>query len=189
MNDDSLDSILDIDPASTRSATCSVPDMPAPAGPGTVIEQACAILTGELVADASSNTSLAPAAAVQPLVPVPDKHLDELQEDMEYARTNMKDVIDQSKSAFTSALDMAEQGGEPRAYEVVSQLIAAIVQANKDLISLHKTRKDTLKTDKEVKQVGEASSGTTINNIEKAVFVGRAQDLLRELKQIEKDNV
>ncbi len=172
MTDESLDSILDIDPASTRS----------------VVQQASAILIAELV-EPSPNTSLATASAAQPpAVLLPDQHLDELQEDMDYARTNMKDVIDQSKSAFTSALDMAESGGEPRAYEVVGQLIAAIVQANKDLISLHKTRKDTLKTDKEVKQVGEASAGTIINNIEKAVFVGRAQDLLRELKQIEKDN-
>lgn len=164
--DERLDSILDVAPEATRSAN--------------VIERASDILVAEVMPE-TSNTSLAAPVAI-----LPDQHLEELQDDMEYARTNMKDVIDQAKAAMTGALDMAEQGGEPRAYEVVSQMITAIIQANKDLISLHKTRKDTLKTDKEVKQTGDAS--TTEIRIEKAVFIGRAQDLLRSLKEIEKGN-
>jgi hypothetical protein len=169
--DERLDSLLDVAPEATRSAN--------------VIERAADILIAEVVPEPSSNTSLATASSAPPAI-LPDQHMDELQEDMEYARTNMKDVIDQAKAAITGALDMAEQGGEPRAYEVVALMVSSIIQANKDLISLHKTRKDTLKTDKEVKQTGEAS--TTEIRIEKAVFMGRAQDLLRSLKEIEKGN-
>jgi hypothetical protein len=177
---DTLDKILDVDPASTRSATCSPLDMPTSVGPGGVIDAV-------VITDQSANTE-ALAARVEAAAPaiIPDKQIEELETDMEYARVNMKDVIDQAKASLTSALDMAEQGGEPRAYEVVSQMITAIVDANKSLISLHKTRKDTLKTDKEVKQTGEATPSEI--HINKAVFVGRAQDLLRQLKDIEKDN-
>lgn len=169
---DRLDSILDVAPDATRSAN--------------VIEQAADILIAEVVPEPSSNTSLAAAPAAPPAI-LPDKQMDELQEDMEYARTNMKDVIDQAKAAITGALDMAEQGGEPRAYEVVALMVSSIIQANKDLISLHKTRKDTLKTDKEVKGVDSGATPAQVT-IERAVFVGRAQDLLRSLKEIEKGN-
>jgi hypothetical protein len=132
-----LDEILDVAPDATFAATSPAPDLPADdAGPD-------AVISAELVPD-GENTTLAPASPALPAIP--DEQMAELQTDMEYARTNMKDVIDQAKSALTSALDMAEQGGEPRGYEVASQMITSIIQANKELIALHKVRKDTLKT-------------------------------------------
>ena len=114
---------------------------------------------------------------------VPDVQEKELETDMDYARTNMKDLIDQGKAALTGALELAEHGDTPRAYEVVGGMITAIIQANKELILLHKTRKETQKLDKEVK--GSEATPTEIR-INKAVFVGRAQDLLRSLNEIEK---
>jgi hypothetical protein len=193
MNDERLNSILGI---------CSSPDLPGPSevmpahstsalmAEGRPIGDLLPIVIGEVMPTTVSESNTAALAdkvsAAAPAI-LPDKQMDELQEDMEYARLNMKDVIDQAKAAFTGALEMADGTAEPRAYEVVSQMIQSIIDANKALISLHKTRKDTLKTDKEVKQTGEATPSEI--RIEKAVFIGRAQDLLRSLKEIEKSNV
>jgi hypothetical protein len=178
--DEQLDKILDIDPAATRTATCSPLDMPAAAGPGGVI------LDAVVVIDAANTEALAARVEASAPAILPDKQIEELEQDMEYARVNVKDVIDQAKASLSQALELAETGGEARHFEVASQMITAIVDANKTLISLHKTRKDTLKTDKEVKGTGEASPQEI--HINQAVFVGRASDLLRKLKEIEKEH-
>ena len=59
-------------------------------------------------------------------------------------------------------------------------MLTAIVYANKELLVLHKTKEDTRKS----REGAESASGVTI---EKAVFVGRASDLLRELRTLSKD--
>lgn len=184
--DEKLNTILEVAPEDTRTA----------------VEQASELLHAELVAPLQENlpflgapslglnivTSGTLPALPEPVVNVaivPDVQEKELEVDMDYARTNMKDLIDQGKAALTGALELADAGDTPRAYEVVGGMITAIIQANKELILLHKTRKETLQIDKEVKSTGDVSS--TEIRINKAVFVGRAQDLLRSLNEIEKE--
>ena len=92
----------------------------------------------------------------------------------------MRDSIDQAREAAVGAIELAQSGDSARAYEVVAGMLTAIVNANKELLVLHKTKEDTRKS-----REGDASaSGVTI---EKAVFVGRASDLLRELRTLSKD--
>lgn len=166
--DETLNSILEVAPEATKQ---------------NVIEAASEILQAELVAEADASkpaeTAMATVAAVLP----PDIQTDELNADMQIARDNIKNVIEQGKIAIDGALELAEASETPRAYEVVATMITSIVQANKELIQLHKTRKDTLKTDKETKTTGDTPGDIHIKN---AVFVGRSQELLRSLKDIEK---
>ncbi len=63
----------------------------------------------------------------------------------------------------------------------------AIVTANKELIEIHRTRKETLRSKPNGKGSLLPDGDNKPINIEKAVFVGRASDLLRELRQMEKD--
>ena len=101
-------------------------------------------------------------------------------EDFGYARSVVRDSIDQAREAAVGAIELAQSGDSARAYEVVAGMLTAIVNANKELLVLHKTKEDTRKS-----REGDAStSGVTI---EKAVFVGRASDLLRELRTLSKD--
>lgn len=165
--DEQLDNILEVAPEATRT---------------TAITKAAEILQAEVISSSTDLIPVEPASVPAPIVP--DAQQVELDEDMEYARINMKDVIDKGKAALDGALELAEAGDTARPYEVVGGVITAIIQANKELILLHQTRKETQKLDKEVKATGEATP--TEIRINKAVFVGRAQDLLRSLNEIEK---
>ena len=101
-----------------------------------------------------------------------------LDEDFEHSRKSLKELVDLGKRAAEEALELAESGDSPRAYEVVGTLIANITQASKQLVDIHKTRRDSIRV--EEKKTG------PITNIDKAVFIGRASDLLRQLKSISK---
>jgi len=104
----------------------------------------------------------------------PEKAIDS---DLNYARNKLKQIIDSSQITLESVIALAEETAQPRAYEVVGTLIQAIVTANKELLQLHKTRADAVRVGAETTPTGPKQDIT----IEKAVFVGRAQDLLREL--------
>jgi hypothetical protein len=86
------------------------------------------------------------------------------------------DVTEAAKSAIL----LAQSGDSPRAYEVVATMLTAIVNANKELVNLHKIKQDA------APQGSGAGDGGGVN-IEKAVFVGRAADLLRELRTLQKE--
>ena len=73
------------------------------------------------------------------------------------------DVTEAAKSAIL----LAQSGDSPRAYEVVATMLTAIVNANKELVNLHKIKQDAAPHG-----AGAVDGGGV--NIEKAVFVGRA---------------
>ena len=67
-------------------------------------------------------------------------------------------------------LEIAKQSEHPRAFEVVGQLIKSGLDANKELMSLHKTKKELSI---------ETNSSVNVNN---AVFVGSTAELQKLLK-------
>lgn len=126
----------------------------------------------------ASNTALihaTDASIVSASTPTP-----QLDADFELARTNIQNITKDVTEAAKSAILLAQSGDSPRAYEVVANMLTAIVNANKELVNLHKTKRDAAPV------ASEESSESGGVNIEKAVFVGRASDLLRQLRQIQK---
>ena len=91
--------------------------------------------------------------------------------DYEYARRNLYDVIEKSNHALEDIMDIAKQSESPRAYEVVTNLIKTMVDANKDLLQLAKTKKELEAREPEKAQV-------TNNNL----FVGSSAELLKMIK-------
>jgi hypothetical protein len=89
-------------------------------------------------------------------------------DDYEYARNNLKGLIENGKEAMENILFLAKEGESARTYEVVGQLIKTLADTNKDLLDLAKKSKE-LKTEKE-----EKSGGTQIQN---ALFVGSTAEL------------
>lgn len=89
-------------------------------------------------------------------------------DDYEYARNNLKGLIENGKDAMENILFLAKEGESARTYEVVGQLIKTLADTNKDLLDLAKKSKE-LKTEKE-----EKSGGTQIQN---ALFVGSTAEL------------
>ena len=87
------------------------------------------------------------------LPPIPDKaKISDLvpkiqNDDYEYARQNLYDVIEKGSDALEHIMDIAKQSESPRAFEVVTNLIKTMVDANKDLLELQKKNKELMKAD------------------------------------------
>lgn len=124
-----------------------------------------------------------PSAITVRSVPVEEK----METDFEFARDKMRDIIKKGQEATDSAIMLAQSGDEPRAYEVVGGMITAIIQANKELINIHhiKAKKEAVQNTYGTRapQVVDEKGNVTI---EKAVFIGKASDLLREIRALAK---
>ena len=91
--------------------------------------------------------------------------------DYNYARENYYNLIERNQDAVEEMLEIAKQSEHPRAFEVVGQLIKSGLDANKELMTLHKTKKEL--------SIEKGGSTTNVNN---AVFVGSTAELQKLLK-------
>lgn len=99
-------------------------------------------------------------------------------DDYKEVRKNLKVVIEQSNSAIAGILELAEDSQQPRAYEVVAQLIGQTLEANTKLVDLHRRMK-------EIKRVEAGTKPSTVTN--NSIFVGSTmelQKLIRSQRQI-----
>jgi len=148
--------------------------------PNTVI-----IETDAPASDVVSGELVPFTAATPAVVEDPSDSLEALNHDVNYARGVMTENIDLVREAAKSAILLAQSGDSPRAYEVVATMLSALVNANKELVALHKAKEDTTAaTRARVNASNPSAGGGGGVNIEKAVFVGRAADLLRELRNL-----
>ncbi|NBW57143.1 terminase [bacterium] len=99
------------------------------------------------------------------------KSQNNLEDDFEYARGSMINVIEKGQEALNDMLDVAQRSQHPRGYEVVATLISTIANANKDLLDLSKKKKD-LESSKD--------GPSTVNN---NLYIGSTADLLKLLKK------
>ena len=103
------------------------------------------------------------------------------EQDTEFARDNIKDLINKGSNALDNLLAVARESEHPRAYEVAAAMIKNLSDSNKDLLNIQKTRRDLTKDD-------HGFAGNTKNmNIDKAVFVGSTTELVKFLNNNEKD--
>jgi hypothetical protein len=96
---------------------------------------------------------------------------EELDNDIKYVRDMMYDTIKNTSDAVEEMLEIAKQSQHPRAFEVVATLLNTQREASKDLLDLHKKKKDLKHEDKD--------GPDTINN---NLFVGSTADLLKMIK-------
>lgn len=96
---------------------------------------------------------------------------EELDTDIRYARDMMYDTIKNTSDAVEEMLSIAKQSQHPRAFEVVATLLNTQREATKDLLELHKKKKELKHEDKD-------GPDTVQNNL----FVGSTADLLKLLK-------
>ncbi len=118
-------------------------------------------------------TSIVPTSELAPEPPariVPKAGKDD-DIDYNYARENYYNLIERNQDAIEEMLEIAKQSEHPRAFEVVGQLIKSGLDANKELMTLHKTKKEL--------SIEKGGSTTNVNN---AVFVGSTADLQKLLK-------
>ena len=96
-----------------------------------------------------------------------------VEDDAEFARTNIRDLISKGNSAIDNLLLVANASEHPRAYEVAAGLIKNLGDLNKDLLEIQKRKRDL-----DPKQL----KGSSTTNIDKAVFVGSTTELVKFLK-------
>ena len=104
---------------------------------------------------------------------------DDIKKDYDYTRGNLYSIIEKGQEALNGVLELAQESGQPRAYEVAGQLIKSVSDATDKLMDLQKKLKD-VEEDKVVK------GPSTVNN---ALFVGSTAELAKMLKDgLSKDN-
>jgi hypothetical protein len=96
-----------------------------------------------------------------------------VEDDAEFARTNIRDLIQKGNSAVDNLLLVANASEHPRAYEVAAGLIKNLADLNKDLLEIQKRKRDLDPTQ---------SKSNSTTNIDKAVFVGSTTELVKFLK-------
>jgi uncharacterized protein YaaN involved in tellurite resistance len=92
--------------------------------------------------------------------------------DYEYTRGNLYSLIEKGQEAINGILELAQEGQQPRSYEVVGQLIKSVGDVSDKLLDLQQKMRDLNKEEK-------SSSPTTVNN---ALFVGSTAELQKLLK-------
>ena len=98
-----------------------------------------------------------------------------VEDDAEFARKNIKTLIEKGNLAVDSLLNVAKESDHPRAYEVAAGFLKSLTDMNKDLMEIQKRKRDL-----EPKQV----NNTQNINVDNAVFVGSTTELLKQLKGI-----
>jgi hypothetical protein len=97
----------------------------------------------------------------------------DIKKDYEYTRANLYSLVEKGQEAINGILELAGEGGSPRAYEVAGQLIKSVGDVTDKLMDLQK----------KVKDMEEDSSKSSSNVTNNAVFIGSTSELSKILKQ------
>ena len=97
-------------------------------------------------------------------------HLLKLLALLKVKRENLYNLIERGQDGLDELLEIAKQSEHPRAFEVVQQTIGQLTTTNKELLNLHKIKKDI-----------KAERGPT--NVTNALFVGSTAELQKMLKE------
>ena len=100
-----------------------------------------------------------------------EKNKDDSTRDYEYTRGNLYSLIEKGQEALDSIMEVAQEGQQPRAFEVVSQLIKNVADTTDKLVDLQQKMKDLKAED--------SKGPSTVNN---ALFVGSTAELQKLLK-------
>ena len=65
----------------------------------------------------------------------------DIQKDYEYTRANLYSLIEKGQEAINGIMELAGEGGSPRAYEVAGQLIKSVADTTDKLADLQKKDK------------------------------------------------
>jgi hypothetical protein len=105
---------------------------------------------------------------------------DNVDNDFEYARQTYHDILAKGSVALDDMMEVARSTEHPRAFEVLSTLMKTMSDVNGDLLSLHKKKKDLIKTDHPV-----VTTGITTNNL----FLGSTVELQKLLLDNQKNEM
>ena len=124
------------------------------------------------------NEKLSEALEIQPLEIKPSTEIvevkDVVEDDAEFARQNIRDLIVKGNDAASHIVEIAKQSEHPRAFEVAAGMLKNLSDMNKDLLEIQKRKQDLQP---------KITNNTQNLNIDKAVFVGSTAELLKQLRE------
>ena len=104
----------------------------------------------------------------------------DLKKDYEIVRENFHELIEKGKNAVDDILAIARESEKGRDFEVAATLLKNVLDANEQMISLHKKIREIAN----YKQ--ESAEKTTINN---ALFVGSTTELSKLVKELNQKDI
>lgn len=108
-----------------------------------------------------------------PSLPLVVSSEDQKEDDYDLARSTLRDLISKNETVLTDLIHLARNSEHPRAFEVVGQLVKTQSEIAKDLLGIHKQKREI--------DGGDAPQNIrTQNNI---VFAGSTSDLLKVISQ------
>jgi hypothetical protein len=131
--------------------------------------------------DLDKILGIMPATASEVRVEV-DPGQQKVDDDFEFARTNLYNILNNGATALEELTTVASQSQHPRAYEALSGLIKTLSEANKDLLEINKQLKDLKK--------GEATpeNDPSVKTINNNLFVGSTNELQSMIERIRNPN-
>jgi predicted house-cleaning noncanonical NTP pyrophosphatase (MazG superfamily) len=105
-------------------------------------------------------------------------------EDYRLVRHTLRNLITKGNDALDEIVTIAKQNESARGFEVVSTLIKTIGETSKDLYTLQKQKKDLRDPDP---ATDPRKKNAESINVEQAVFVGSAAELLSAIKKQRED--
>jgi hypothetical protein len=124
------------------------------------------------------NEKLSEALEIQPLEIKQSTEIVEIKDvvddDAEFARQNIRNLIEKGNDAASHIVEIAKQSEHPRAFEVAAGMLKNLSDMNKDLLEIQKRKQDLQP---------KVTNNTQNLNIDKAVFVGSTAELLKQLRE------
>tara|TARA_B100001250_G_scaffold48696_1_gene38141 strand:+ start:114 stop:548 length:435 start_codon:yes stop_codon:yes gene_type:complete len=97
-------------------------------------------------------------------------------DDYEYTRGELYSLIDQGQEAVRGALEVAQESGHPRAYEVATNAMKQVADMTDKLIDLQG----------KMKKLDEPTAGASPKTVNNTMFLGSTADLQKMLKEMGK---
>ena len=97
-------------------------------------------------------------------------------DDYEYTRGELYSLIDQGQEAVRGALEVAQESGHPRAFEVATNAMKQVADMTDKLIDLQG----------KMKKLDEPTAGATPKTVNNTMFLGSTADLQKMLKEMGK---
>jgi hypothetical protein len=131
--------------------------------------------------DSSNNDSIGKALNLAPMNDqvrqiVAKAQDDSALADFNIARTNIHEIMQNGTYAIEKLSQIADQSQHPRAFEVLGGLFKTMLDANKDLIELHKKIKDI--------QGADQPHNEEAKNITNNLFVGSTAELQKAIENM-----
>jgi hypothetical protein len=126
----------------------------------------------ERALDIINDDGCSEIANVERDVPVSKEEKPDLKRDYEYTRGQLYSLIEKGQEAIDGIMEISQESGSARAYEVTGQLIKSVADATDKLLDLQKKIRDI----EDPKEKGPS-------NVTNALFVGSTAELSKLLKK------